>query len=114
MYSSVLNILSEMKEGDAALISGNPFFLAPPPITQPVLALGLSLRGWMLEPLNLYVGPPLFLWRLWAFLMGFAVYFNMVVKCLEIFWNLWCMRAFGGPLTTSVVLHRGSLAPPEF
>ena len=25
----------------------------PPPLTQPVLALGLSLRGWVLKPLSL-------------------------------------------------------------
>jgi len=78
MYSSVLNILSGMKEGDAAVISGNQLFSSPPPNTQPVLALGLSLRGRMLKSLNLFVGPrapkyfpPLFPWQLWAFLMAF-------------------------------------------
>jgi hypothetical protein len=47
-----------MKEGNAA-VNLEPTCFFPIHITQPVLALGLSLRGWMLKPLilDLFVGP---------------------------------------------------------
>jgi len=44
--------LSEMKGGNAAVNLVHRF-PHPPLITQPALALGLSLRGWMLKPLSL-------------------------------------------------------------
>jgi len=30
--------------------------------------------------------------------MGFIAHFNMIIKRLEVFWNLWCVRAYEGPL----------------
>ena len=72
--------LSEIKGGDAALNLEPILFVSPPPFTQPVLALGLSVRGWMLKPLSLELvcgptGPQVLPitfspWQLWAFLMG--------------------------------------------
>jgi len=42
-----------------AAVNLEPVLSIHPPITQPVLALGLSLRVWMLKPLSLSlsVGP---------------------------------------------------------
>ena len=39
-------------EGGYAALNLEPIVLVPPPLTQPGLALGLSLRDWMLKPLN--------------------------------------------------------------
>jgi hypothetical protein len=36
-----------------AAVNLEPVFFVHPPITQPIFALGLSLRGWMLKPLSL-------------------------------------------------------------
>jgi hypothetical protein len=36
--------------------------------------------------------PSLFSLANFGFLMGFIAHFNMMIKCLEIFWNLWCVR----------------------
>jgi len=47
-------LLSALERGWAdAAASLVPIPFVHPPITQPVLALGLSLRGWMLKPLSL-------------------------------------------------------------
>jgi len=73
-------LLSALERGWAdAAVSLVPIPFVHPPITQPVLTLGLSLRGWMLKPLSLELvrgpmGPSSTFhfspWQHWAFLMG--------------------------------------------
>ena len=48
----VLNRALESGWADAA-VNLEPVLSVHPPITQPILALGLSLRVWMLKPLSL-------------------------------------------------------------
>jgi hypothetical protein len=74
-----------------------------------------SHRVWNLfvGPRALKYSPSLFPWQLWAFLTRFVAHFDMIIKCLEFFCYSWCMRVFEGLLTISVVVHRGSLAPPK-
>jgi len=58
MGRNVLNLALESGRADAA-VNLEPVRSVHPTITQPILALGLSLRGWMLKPLSLelVVGP---------------------------------------------------------
>jgi hypothetical protein len=52
MARNVLLLALESGWADAAM-NLEPVLFVHPPITQPVLALGLSLRGWILKPLSL-------------------------------------------------------------
>ena len=58
MGRNVLNLALENGWADAA-VNLEPVLSVHPPITQPILAPGLSLRGWMLKPpsLELVCGP---------------------------------------------------------
>jgi len=53
-----LNLALESGWADAA-VNLEPVLSVHPPITQPIFALGLSLRGWMHKPLSveLVCGP---------------------------------------------------------
>jgi len=52
MGRNVLHLALESGWADAA-VNLEPVLSVHPSITQPVLALGLSLRGWMFKPLSL-------------------------------------------------------------
>ena len=52
MGRNVLNLALESGWADAA-VNLEPVLSVHPPITQPILALGLPHRGWMLKPLSL-------------------------------------------------------------
>ena len=52
MGHNVLNLALESGWADAA-VDLEPVRSIHPPITQPILALGLPHRGWMLKPLSL-------------------------------------------------------------
>jgi hypothetical protein len=52
MGHNVLLLALESGWADAA-VKLEPVYSVQPPITQPVLAMGLTLRGWMLKLLSL-------------------------------------------------------------